>query len=206
MELLDYLDRHLLSEARLLDATRLAPAALQELQRRRLVPLPSYRLRLHVHCTSFFGPHDEEGTLHYYGRGTPAWIDLVRGLDGEHAARALFARRLLARLHALDPAAVMDADREWSHFLDGTYGLCTASGLPEDIAAKEWAAGEIERQLKHGVAAGLDAAVKLLEEASSLFAPHERARSSRYRLLAQVAGTEPEPAQGSGSVPPSATG
>jgi len=193
MELLDYLDRHLLSEARLLAAAHLDLDALHDLQRRRVVPLPAYRLRVHVHCTSFFGPHDEEGTLHYYGRGTPAWIDAVRGLDDEDAARALFSKRLLARLHALDPAAVMDADQEWTHFLDGTYGLCTASGLPEDIAAKEWAAGELTRLLESGTTAGMDAAVKLLEDASSLFAPHERARSSRYRLLARVPGTDPAP-------------
>ncbi|RLM48934.1 hypothetical protein DVK02_18430, partial [Halobellus sp. Atlit-31R] len=76
---------------------------------------------------------------------------------------------------------------EWSHFLAGTYGLCTRCGLPEDIAAKELAICII-RELTATDNADPDRerlrqAVDLLDLSSSPFAPHERARSSRRRYI-----------------------
>jgi hypothetical protein len=192
MDLLTYLDTHLLAEAALLAAAGIDAAALHALQERRMVPQPAYRLALAVRCTSFFGSHEEDCTRRYYAAGTPAWIAAVQALDGEVPARALFERRYLARLHALDPAATADLDAEWHSFLDGTYGLCTKSGLPEDIAAKEWAATTVTRLIAQPAPdpnsdhTALRAAVDLLDAASSPFAPHERARSSRHRLVDQV--------------------
>ncbi|WP_338769119.1 DUF6058 family natural product biosynthesis protein [Massilia sp. METH4] len=186
--LLTYLDTHLLDETRLLAATGLDAAALHALQARRMVPQPSYRVRLAVQCESFFGPHAEEATPCYYAVGTPAWIDAVQALGGEDEAYALFARRYTARLRALDPVAQADFAAEWRSFLDGTYGLCTKSGLPEEIAAKEWATAQVARLLaeEEPDRAALAGAVDLLDAASSPFAPHERARSSRHRLVDAV--------------------
>ncbi|QGZ40473.1 hypothetical protein IP92_03344 [Pseudoduganella flava] len=192
MDLLTYLDTHLLTEAALLAAAGIDSPTLVALQSRGMVPQPAYRLALTVRCTSFFGSHAEDATRRYYAVGTPAWIAAVRTLDGESAARALFERRYLARLHALDPAATADLPAEWRGFLDGTYGLCTKSGLPEDIAAKEWAATTITRLIAQPESdpnsdhTALHAAVDLLDAASSPFAPHERARSSRHRLVDAV--------------------
>ena len=213
-ELLDYLSRHFLTEPQLLTAAALDATTLHALQARRMTPMPSYRLRLAVHCDSFFGPHTGQHVLHCYARGTPAWLHAVRNLPDEAAAFALFATRHQARLRALDAHAQVDLADAWRSFLDGIYGLCTRSGLPEEIAAKEWAAGVIEALTAAGDAAPdpdrpratgmtamhaatpasilttprarLRAAVDLLDAASSPFAPHERARSSRARLVEQV--------------------
>ncbi len=79
---------------------------------------------------------------------------------------------------------------EWQHFLEGTYGLCTKSGLPEDIAAKEIAIYQINEILEQDEnkrdIETLTKAVDLLDNASSLFSPHERLRSSRHRLVDEV--------------------
>jgi aminoglycoside/choline kinase family phosphotransferase len=83
---------------------------------------------------------------------------------------------------------------EWGHFLDGTYGLCTRSGLPEDIAAKEAAIVLIRELSSQGGAQELGdeqrkrlaAAVDLLDAASAPFAPHEVARSSRRRYVDEI--------------------
>ena len=80
---------------------------------------------------------------------------------------------------------------EWSHFLNGTYGLCTKSGLPEDIAAKELSILVInelseQNELSPEQLKKLSLAVDLLDSASSLFAPHERLKSSRHRLVNEV--------------------
>lgn len=73
-------------------------------------------------------------------------------------------------------------------FLNGIYGLCTKSGLPEDIAAKEFAIIEINElsifdALNKEQLVKLTNAVNLLDKVSSLFAPHERLKSSRERLI-----------------------
>ncbi|MCJ8295556.1 MAG: DUF6058 family natural product biosynthesis protein, partial [Colwellia sp.] len=82
-------------------------------------------------------------------------------------------------------------NEEWYLFLSGIYGLCTKTGLPEDIAAKEFSILEINElseldDLTDQQINKLTVAVNLLDSASSLFAPHERLRSSRHRLVNEV--------------------
>lgn len=129
--------------------------------------------------------------MRYYAHGTTQWAATVRTLAHEEDGFNMFAGRYLARLEALGGAAHKpDLREEWRHFLGGTYGLCTRSGLPEDIAAKELAAATIRSLSTHGVAEldgaqreRLLAAIDLLDLASSQFAPHERTRSSRHSLI-----------------------
>jgi hypothetical protein len=69
--------------------------------------------------------------------------------------------------------------------------LCTKSGLPEDIAAKELAVIEINEllalnELSLDELEKLTLAVNLLDSASSFFAPHERLRSSRHSLVNEI--------------------
>jgi hypothetical protein len=158
------------------------------------MPRPSYRLQLGIRCASFFGEHEEERALDYYAPGYPSWIGVLEATVDDPFA--VFARRYREALRALplttgDPklGAGLDAHLadEWGHFLAGTYGLCTRSGLPEDIAAKELAICVI-KELSADDGPGLDLerlrqAVDLLDRASTPFAPHERARSSRHRYV-----------------------
>jgi hypothetical protein len=191
MELLRYLEDTYLTEAQLLSSSGLRAAELADLQARRLMPQPSYALRLDIACDSYFGAHAEQTSVRYYAHGTTQWAATVRTLAHEEDGFNMFAGRYLARLEALGGAAHKpDLREEWRHFLSGTYGLCTRSGLPEDIAAKELAAATIRSLSAHGVA-DLDgaqrerllAAIDLLDLASSQFAPHERTRSSRHSLI-----------------------
>ncbi|KQV79196.1 hypothetical protein ASD15_21310 [Massilia sp. Root351] len=201
MELIRYLEANYLSEEQLLSTSGLDAAGLMDLQARKLMPRPSYTLQLGVACDSCFGAHTEQSGARYYAQGCVAWIGAVRALAHEEDGFRLFAGRYLARLEALGGAAHRpDLRDEWRHFLNGTYGLCTRSGLPEDIAAKELAAATIRSLSADGVAEltgaqheRLVAAIALLDLASSPFAPHERARSSRHTLIdtlrAQLAAT-----------------
>jgi hypothetical protein len=193
MDLITYLDTHFLTRAQLLDLAALGDAELGQLQRAGAVPRPSYRLALDLACDSFFGLHEEHVAREYYARGTPAWIGAVRAAPD--AAFACFAQRYRARLAQLELRSSapklndgLDAHLrdEWQHFLSGTYGLCTRTGLPEQIAEKEAAICVITELVEHGDSPRLRAAVALLVRASSPFAPHERARSSRRRLVEDV--------------------
>jgi len=194
MDLLSYLQQFFLTRAQLIDAAGCTEAELTAWQEAGLMPQPSYRLALSLGCASFFGQHQEQHQLEFYARGYPAWIGLLqRGAD----AYGHFARRYRARLLELplrSGAAKLNAGLEahlrdeWGHFLAGTYGLCTRTGLPEQIAEKELAVAVITEltAMPEPSLHMLKQAVDLLDAASSPFAPHERARSSRHRLVDQV--------------------
>ena len=189
MELIDYLHTHFLTRAQLLAACATDGARLDAFTAAGTMPAPSYRLRVRIDCASYFGDHAEDHALDWYAVGYVAWLRML--VDGERDPYARFAARYRAALSAL-PLSGMEATdahlrSEWQHFIAGTYGLCTRSGLPEDIAAKEWAIHVIRvltddgRPLDAAERERLARARDLLDRASSLFAPHERARSSRAR-------------------------
>lgn len=197
MELLDYLQHHFLTRAQLLAASGITAARLDALVEGGGMPRPSYRIRLGLRCASCFGEHEEKGSAEYYATGYPSWIGVLEARAEDPFAT--FARRYRAALAALPletDAPKLGAGlaahlrEEWGHFLAGTYGLCTRSGLPEDIAAKELAICVIKELARDENAdpdrAGLRQAVDLLDRASSPFAPHERARSSRHRYVELV--------------------
>jgi hypothetical protein len=207
MNLIDYLNRHFLTREQLLARTGMDGARLAALQERGMMPRPSYRLRLELACDSFFGRHDECHAIDWYAQGYVAWAGLLDALDDPRQAFHVFADRYRRRLAQLaddnlctvggELAADAHIAAEWGHFLDGTYGLCTRSGLPEDIAAKEAAIAVIReltpRESGQGLAdegrRRLAAAVDLLDAASAPFAPHEVARSSRRRYVDDVRAT-----------------
>jgi hypothetical protein len=162
------------------------------------MPRPSYRLRIDVGCESFFGAHTEQVAVDYYAEGYAAWLALATIFAGEDEARSHFIQRYRARLvqlaaDGIAPGSTAFGDdahlrAEWEAFLQGTYGLCSASGLPEDIAAKE-AATAVIRELTEAGDADRDLlrkAVDLLDRAAAPFAPHEVARSSRRRYVDEV--------------------
>lgn len=192
MDLIHYLNKHFLTHAQLLARCAIEPDQLRQWQERRMMPRSSYRLRLDILCVSFFGEHREEVAAEFYAKGCVAWAEVLRPLGSEGEAFAVFARRYRARLDQLAATGLGCPDRlatdghlaaEWAAFLDGTYGLCTVSGLPEDIAAKELAIALIRET---DDPAQLRRCVDLLDAVSSPFAPHEVARSSRHRYVDEM--------------------
>lgn len=189
MELIDYLHTHFLTRAQLLAACATDGAHLDAFTAAGTMPAPSYRLQVRIDCASYFGDYKEAHALDWYATGYVEWLRML--LEGDHDPYARFAARYRAALADLPQSDVLATDAhlrsEWQHFLAGTYGLCTRSGLPEDIAAKELAINVIRtltddgRTLDAEERERLAQARDLLDRASSLFAPHERARSSRTR-------------------------
>jgi len=209
MTLIDYLNTHFLTREQLLARCGIDEGRLSELQARGMMPRPSYRLRVELSCDSFFGPHGERHAIDWYPQGASAWAGLLAALDDPRQAYGIFASRYRRRLARLGddglPAAgdALSGDAhiasEWRHFLDGTYGLCTRAGLPEEIAAKEAAIVLIRDLTESGPQQGLSeeqrrrlaAAVDLLDRVSAPFAPHEVARSSRRRYVDEVRAAWP---------------
>jgi hypothetical protein len=124
--------------------------------------------------------------LELNAKGYASWLGAVRDLSADEAF-ALFCARYRSGLGG-GSASDEHLRAEWASFLDGTYGLCTRTGLPEEIVAKETAMTAITALVESPSPdrGKLAAAVDRLDRASSPFAPHERARSSRRRLVDEV--------------------
>ncbi|MCL1124469.1 DUF6058 family natural product biosynthesis protein [Shewanella surugensis] len=210
MELLNYLNTHFLSEQAILKEANITFETLEHYQSLGIMPKASYRLNVTLHCDSFFGSKDDTQHLRFYATGYVSWLKLVGALfassvmdpDMNHKDEvyAVFMVRYTQTINKLkglghtsnspkiNSGLHQHIEQEWIHFLDGTYGLCTLSGLPEDIAAKEFAIIEINELSLLGTltvpqTVQLTRAVNLLDDASALFAPHERERSTRQRLV-----------------------
>ena len=203
MELIKYLNEHFLTKCELLELSKITEEELRELQEKGLMPQCSYKLKLNLETDSFFGAHFDSQELEYYAKGYISWLAAVKNHECNKVAYSSFSERYKSALnglkndgyaatnHKVNEGIDLHIEEEWSHFLKGIYGLCTKSGLPEDIAAKELAILEIneiieksdidEVQLKR-----LERAVNLLDSVSALFAPHERLKSSRHRLVDEI--------------------
>ncbi|KDM91643.1 DUF6058 family natural product biosynthesis protein [Photobacterium galatheae] len=203
MELIEYLNNNFYTKAQLLSLSKVSPEKFAELQSAGVMPLASYQLASSVSCHSFFGHHEVNTTLEYYAKGYVSWLGILLALDDIEKAVIVFKTRYCHQIEQLKAAGFemnhpklgrgLEAtlDEEWAHFLAGTYGLCTKTGLPEDIASKELAVLMInelidETELDECRRSLLGRAVNLLDQASSMFAPHERPRSSRQRLVDDV--------------------
>ena len=203
MELIKYLNAHFITRAELLELTQSNDKTLNELQQLGLMPQCSYRLKLNLESDSFFGLHHDAQELEYYAKGYISWLTEIRNHKNRNDAYKVFAARYEAAVSRLkdlghtsnhpkvNERLAVHIEEEWSHFLKGIYGLCTKSGLPEDIAAKELAICEINElietdSLNQAQLVRLQKAVNLLDSVSSLFAPHERLKSSRRRLVDEV--------------------
>ncbi len=209
MELIRYLHEHFFSEQQLLAVSGIDLAELAGLQARAMMPQASYRVGMEVRCESYFGPHSEQANMAYYAKGYASWIGLLQSLGSQADALRIFSERYQSRLRQLVQAGMCTKNpqfhaglqqhlgEEWGHFLAGTYGLCTKTGLPEDIAAKSLSSVIIEEIIANRSEQALTAhdrvcltlAVDLLDTVSARFAPHERSRSSRQRLIDDVRQT-----------------
>ena len=203
MELIKYLNDHFFTKQELLDISKVTEQDLSKYQENGVMPKCSYKLSLNLTSDSFFGTHTNEQEIEYYAKGYSSWLAIIQSLNSTESVYSIFSERYKSAIKNLkekghssnNPKITsMLSDHikeEWHHFLNGIYGLCTKSGLPEDIAAKEFSILEINEfselnELTIEQMNKLTLAVNLLDSASSLFAPHERLKSSRHRLVNEV--------------------
>lgn len=203
VELIKYLSKHFFTKQELLDMTKITEHDLSKYQDDGMMPKCSYKLSLNIKSDSFFGLHSDEQEIEYYAKGYASWITIIQSLNSIEEVYRVFSNRYKTSIESLKKqgysstsskiASKLDEHikEEWGHFLNGVYGLCTKSGLPEDIAAKEFSILVINElselnDLTSEQLNKLGLAVDLLDSVSSLFAPHERLKSSRHRLVNEV--------------------
>lgn len=93
-----------------------------------------------------------------------------------------------------EASAAAIAKSEFNHWIAGTYGLCTRANTPEAVAVKECMVRNVDHLTGKGRKADLDAAgrgkmvryLRLFDHVAALFAPFERATSSRQRLCVEL--------------------
>lgn len=203
MELIKYLNKHFITKQELLDITKISEQDLSKYQEDEVMPKCSYRLSLNIKSDSFFGIYNDEQEIEYYAKGYTSWLTIIQSLRSPKAVYEVFANRYIDAVECLkEQGYYSDSSKvtsklnehikeEWGYFLNGIYGLCTKTGLPEDIAAKEYSILIINELSQYNELTSeqlnqLELAVNLLDSASSLFAPHERLKSSRQRLVNEV--------------------
>lgn len=203
MELIKYLNDNFLTRDELLQQAKIKEMVFQDYQSSELMPAASYLLKLDLQSDSFFGEHKEQIQVEYYAKGYTSWLGIIRSLSDKERIYNEFSTRYENAVKRLKTLGFRTENpkmntklqahifEEWDYFIRGVYGLCTKSGLPEDIASKEFAVILIN-ELSEKDSLDLDEtkclirAVNLLDDASSLFAPHERLQSSRHRLVDEI--------------------
>ncbi|WP_226644358.1 DUF6058 family natural product biosynthesis protein [Microbulbifer variabilis] len=203
MELIEYLHNHFYRKEELLSLSGIGLEEFTNYQNALVMPKASYTLALGLQCHSFFGTHNESHNREFYAKGYVSWLKDLRLQNNPKQIFDLFKTRYNDTIYQLNSIGhtcsdirmnkglAIHIENEWKHFIDGTYGLCTKSGLPEDIARKELASIEIKELTKEENLEKIDIqklqrAVDLLDSASSLFAPHERQKSSRQALINNI--------------------
>ena len=148
MELIKYLNSNFFTKKELLDISKISEQDFLKYQKDKIMPKHSYKLRLNLESDSFFGPHKSEQTVEYYAKGYSSWLAIIQSSGSTKEIYSVFANRyetaienLIGKGHSSNDIKITSGlsnhiKQEWEHFLNGVYGLCTKSGLPEDIAAK----------------------------------------------------------------------
>ncbi|MFS1525650.1 DUF6058 family natural product biosynthesis protein [Microbulbifer sp. 2304DJ12-6] len=203
MELVRYFFDNFYTKNQLLDKANVDEGRLLELQNLEVMPRASYSLEISIQCDSFFGAYEASENSEFYSKGYLSWVNILLSLEKVEDAKKIFKDRYCQQLESLREDGIysnspklnseleLTLDSEWKYFLDGTYGLCTKNGLPEQIASKEIAiliasdfldCDLIEDQSRKKLIKIID----LLDDVSSYFAPHERESSSRQKYINEL--------------------
>ncbi len=203
MELIDYVANNFIPRSKLLESAGVDSSTLVRLQEMECMPAFSYLLDHSVKCSSPIAEFGATETTEYYAKGYCDWLATVAAIGDSARSFEEFASRYSERVKLLLDNGLGTAEKqflsglgnhmreEWRHFLNGTYGVCTKTGLPEDIATKELSASRIvslisQVSLDENSLAELKSVVDLMDSVCAEFAPHERAHSSRKRLIVDV--------------------
>lgn len=221
-----YVRSHFLTLDLLADRTGVASEVIAGYIEHRCIPWHSYSITTDISISSFFGPAAGRPVeVWYYASSHIHWIEETLGRYGTRPLRRIaeergrwFHREYRAEAERIAPDLIprgqleVLVESEFERWLDGTYRLCTLTAEPADIARKDLGIARIRALTDDGAKPHLTAeerellraAVTMVDLATSSFAPHERARSSREKWIHQISRRylgPPRPA-GAGPIQP----
>ena len=200
---LKYLKENFHSLDSLAERSGVSKEAIQKYIEKELLPKASYVLRQKSEITSPLGDsHSFEDKVLYFPK---SYVSLVRKLNGKNSDenKDVFIAKMKNHLlnhpkkkfaydNTESNSEKLDGElaKEWNHYLNGIYGICTLNATPEEIVEKEVAVKRLihfidstkqndwrpkQSELKEIVAA--------FDQVSSRFAPYQRESSSRGKYV-----------------------
>lgn len=218
-DLNEYLTQHFVNAERFAEICRLSQGDIRDLIRERLIPKPSYVISNSQIHSYVFGSMPAGGAAEgeYFRPEHAVWVAIARQVlertDRRRAHDELkrrFSENLARALRDLDRSTwrlrdsfaddgspiehglASRVDGMWTHFLEGTYGLCVSDPTTEAAIARKEVLQEMIVELSDNgarksfsseEARTLLLAIEAYSEAAMPFSPVEDARSSRKRLV-----------------------
>ncbi len=209
---LNYLFQNFLEQSEFARRANISAPALEDLIGRQILPKPSYCYQAKGKVGSFISDHEDMQLYRFHLKGHLAWINAIQKLriENQQAAQNYFFDRYNSALRLFKESGIgkelnvilpeilpmfddpLRADA-WGHFINGVYGVCTKDGMPETILVKQVCVKFIDaitaaEHLRHSTSHCelLLKTVDLLDQAVSVFAPHELEKSSRQRCVLDV--------------------
>jgi len=219
---LQYLRGRFLTLDQLAERAGVAPQRVLELAAHQCIPRHSYEVKRILAVSSFISadvPIREEALTRFYAPAIVQWIKAAEGLAGrmplgevglqvKARARAEYREGILeldnhanlmgccTKHGELDEARFDVVFEEmWTHWAQGTYGLCVKSPLSvKDILRKDLAVARLARLTGDGKKESFSPderaevlrAMREYDAVAMPFAPHDYPRSSRKRLVDDV--------------------
>jgi len=205
-----YITENYLEWKALCENAQISSGKLQEMIDMNLIPAPSYVIETDTTIKSPLGDSKRIKILEkYFPKNTVDLIEknnnIKNSAEFKERIKKEFTEAFLSSTdnqyaydNILTPQGTVDAakldeefETEWDYYLKGIYGICTLNSTGEEIAKKEIAVKKlIDFIAKHESQSLHEDNKKALEilndqynEISNLFAPYQRASSSRGKYL-----------------------
>jgi len=201
---LKYLNENFLSLDELAEESGIQKETIKSYIKEKLIPNASYELRQTSRISSPLGDnHIVEDTILYFPKSYVDLVKRIRNNDPEEM-KQVFIEKM--KRHLLDhqekefayknAVSIPDSldeelEKEWNHYLNGIYGICTLNATPEEIIEKEVAVKKLISFLETCENRGeikskeseLRQIISEYDQVSSLFAPYQRESSSRGKYV-----------------------
>ncbi len=211
---LKYIQENYIEKKALCTAANISLETLDTLIAMELIPSASYSIKATYEISSpLDDKHMVNEAQEYFPKNTPALIEKNKKLiespaDFKAQIKQEFladfernADRRYAYGNITDKAGNLDETKmdeafevEWDYYCKGIYGICTLNATGSDIIKKEIAVKKLiefnqkhaDRPLSEEDKATLTALSDQYNEVSNLFAPYQRATSSRGKYLDKI--------------------
>jgi len=205
---LNYLRRNFLTIEQLAAQASFSAAEIEAFIDAKMLPAPSYQVRQTIEITSpLADEYRIEETTRYFSQSYVVLLQALRGKGADEIKRS-FIEEMRQHLVAHedkkfaygnvfeaddqpdDEKIAAELEKEWEYYCAGIYGICTLTATPQAVIEKEIAVKKLldflarysdDEQLAHKCEAA--AIIAEYDQVSNLFAPYQRAASSRGKYI-----------------------
>jgi hypothetical protein len=208
----DYINENYITEEKLCNIAGITKNELAKLIQNQLIPQASYVVSRSIKITSPLNDEfQSEITEKYFSKSCISLIEKNKELNDSQQYKAEFKKNFIQHLmkhpdkdfayHNIFDNDLPDQERlheifesEWAAYCDGIYGICTLHSTEEEIVKKEIAVRKLvqfntrfsQKTLSTDEIEELIELNKEFNEVAEIFAPYQRASSSRGKYLDKI--------------------